>query len=69
MSVERSPTVVQLLIEAGIKVDARNCDNETSLRKAIFWGHTSMGLKLLENGADVNAQDCIQHVCREKCTV
>jgi len=48
---------VDLLIESGARVDARNNDGSTALLVASFFGHTEIVKALLSAGADVNARN------------
>jgi ankyrin repeat protein len=51
----REIKVVDMLIQAGIDVDARDADGETPLMNAIYYTLTPMAHRLLELGANVNA--------------
>lgn len=47
---------VELLIDEGADVNARNGDNATALNVACLFGQTETVQQLLESGADVNAE-------------
>lgn len=48
--------IIKLLIERGLKVDARTNDGWTPLHSAANWGQTNAAAVLLRYGADINAQ-------------
>lgn len=48
---------VQLLIENGANVNAREIDGKTALMMAASHGHTETAKLLIENGADINTKD------------
>ena len=48
---------VEMLVAAGLDVDVRDIHNETPLLVAVFRYHTAIAKKLLELGADVNAEN------------
>ena len=54
---ERPVEVVDLLVNAGVPIEARDADEETPLLSAIRWGKTATAKRLVELGADVNAVD------------
>lgn len=47
--------MIDLLVQAGLEVDARDADGETPLLNSIFRGFTAAARKLLDLGADPNA--------------
>ena len=48
---------VELLVAAGLDVDARDIHNETPLLNAVFKHHTAVAEKLIELGANVNSEN------------
>ena len=49
--------VGQLLIENGVKLDARSSDGSTALITAAFFGYPEMIRALLQKGADTTIQN------------
>ena len=49
--------IVDLLLESGADVNARNRDGGTALHAAVFLGQSDVAQQLLNAGADVNAED------------
>ena len=49
--------ILELFLQEGIQVNAKNLEDGTSLHYAAFKGHTSIIELLIQNGADVNAKN------------
>ena len=53
------PAMVELLVEHGADVNARNCHNNTPMHEAAYWGYSTTVAKLLQLGADAFALNAI----------